>query len=81
MLQRFNLELDCSVESPNGSMYPNSNGDYILYDDVKKLIELNKKLLGSYAYTPNDIQNGVDFYDVKEILQDLETEIIEVFED
>ena len=74
MLQRYEFD-------EFGGEYEYSEGEYIRYDDVKKLIELNKKLLGRHSYTPNDIQNGVDFYDVEEILQDLETEIMEVLED
>jgi len=54
--------------------------DYVRYDDIKNLIELNKKLLGKHSYTPSDIQKGIDFYEVQEVLEELESEILKVLE-
>ncbi len=41
----------------------------------EKIIELLKKLVGRYGYTPHDIQNGIDYDEVCELLEQLEEEV------
>jgi len=38
-LKRWDIEADCTVEPMNGSMYPQDDGDYVLYSDHKAVVE------------------------------------------
>jgi len=82
MLKRYDCELEnvpyTSSNNVKVVMEQCKSGEYVKYSDIDAIIELNKKLLGKNAYTPKDIQTGIDSDEIENILTLLEKEISKI---